>query len=176
MPGLATGSNPVPSGKGVLAGSRFSRCEVWDSQTIPHGRLLKATGVPFTPFPRLFQLNHRKSLCLNNLRRCSFCNCARGRRVQLLKPRRLLYFEAPLWMILRKTCCFSSRSKMLRPWGYGPPCFIQLRSMNVVSTRPSTNAEWLKISRWIGMVVLTPSTTNSASARRIHASASARVG
>ena len=52
----------------------------------------------------------------------------------------------------------------------------QVRSMNVVSTCPSMNAEWFMICRCNGMVVLMPSTTNSASARRITASASARVG
>ena len=46
--------------------------------------------------------------------------------------------------------------------------------MNVVSTWPSMKAEWLKISRCSGIVVLMPSTTNSASARRMQASASGR--
>ena len=40
--------------------------------------------------------------------------------------------------------------------------------MKVVSTWPSMKAEWLKISRCSGMVVLIPSTTNSARARRMH--------
>jgi len=54
--------------------------------------------------------------------------------------------------------------------------FCHVRSMKVVSTWPSMNADWLKISRCRGMVVLTPSTTNSARARRMHARASGRVG
>ena len=53
---------------------------------------------------------------------------------------------------------------------------IQVRSINVVSTRPSMNAALSMILRWIGIVVLMPSTTNSARARRMTAIASARVG
>jgi hypothetical protein len=64
------------------------------------------------------------------------------------------------------------------PLTFGQPCpgpsarsssgrqpFCQFRSIHVVSTWPSINAEWLKISRCKGIVVLTPSTANSARAR-----------
>lgn len=51
-----------------------------------------------------------------------------------------------------------------------------VRSMNVVSTLPSMKAGWSKISRRRGIVVFTPRTTNSRSARRMVAIASARVG
>ncbi|GEM_PF-3434963 len=51
-----------------------------------------------------------------------------------------------------------------------------VRSMNVVSTRDSLKAAWSRIFWCIGMVVLTPSTRISASARFMQAMASARVG
>ena len=56
-------------------------------------------------------------------------------------------------------------------------CYVcmNVRSTNVVSIRPSTKAEWLKISWWSGTVVLMPSMRSSASARCMQAMASARV-
>ena len=50
------------------------------------------------------------------------------------------------------------------------------RSMNPVSTWPSTNAVWLKIRCSSGMVVWMPSIRNSSRARFMQRMASARVG
>ena len=52
----------------------------------------------------------------------------------------------------------------------------QVRSMKVVSTRASSKARWSRIFWCKGMVVLTPSSRSSPSARFIEAMASRRLG